>query len=145
MPSLSPGAPPGAASLRDRAHQCLRAALATLLRGQSIPFSVNLRGARPDKDLAVGRTRLIYVHTRDSIVSVAHPSLPVAPLQDASNFGLFFPGCWRSPRDPPTGADWNFRAAFCSCSQREVQPPGSGAVTLLTLSPLENPPLPVCF
>ena len=85
-------------SPRDRAHQCLRAALAPLLRGQSIPFPVNLTVSRPDKGLAAGRTRSIYVRPRDSIASVAHPSLPVAPLQDASSFGLLFPGCWRSSR-----------------------------------------------
>jgi hypothetical protein len=84
-----------------RIHACARP-WPTLLRGRSILFPVNARGARPDKGLAVGRARTICVHTRDSIGSVAHPghevSLPVAPLQDASSFGLVFPGWLAGPR-----------------------------------------------
>ena len=87
---------------KDRAHQCPRAALAASSTGSVDSFSGVVPVSRPDQGLAAGRTRSIDVRPRDSIVSVAHPnhevSLPVAPLQDASSFGLLFPDCWRSPR-----------------------------------------------
>jgi hypothetical protein len=89
-------------SSRDRAHQCPRAALAASSTGSVDSFSGVVTVSRPDKGLAAGRTRSIDIRAQYSSVSVAHPShevsLPGAPLQDASSFGLFFPGCWRSPR-----------------------------------------------
>jgi hypothetical protein len=76
-----------------------RARLAASSTGSVDSFSGVVTVSRPDKGLAPGRTRSIDVRARGSSESVAHRSLPVAPLQDASPFGLLFPGCWRSRAD----------------------------------------------